>query len=676
MASIQRRNKTGENRTVNLTSRSLAFIGFLLLPLSAFATTWYVRPDGGTRYSAKMPNGQCDGKSDAAFSGKGTNGHCAFKDVRYLWQDGSYTTDASQASFPAYGWVGAGGDTYLLRGSIHTGNAYRVGWNNGKTAYDERTAQFWGVQGNPYGSGAPPPLSGTPAQHTRILGENYASCHEASAKTQLAGGFGVSVVLSMSGSSYVDVACLDITDHSSCGKATQRSDCNAGGVMQDYANNAIQWSNTSTHDVLTDIHIHGMASAGMIGPTGDGVEMHYLDLLGNPSSGWNADANDGKTGTGSLLVQNYNISWNGCAEEYPVVHSVPYGDCTDQNSGGYGDGFGTATVLSNPGWSARFDQGVVSYNTQDGLDALHLIGNGSSMTVTRTLAYGNMGQQIKVGGASGTATNNLIVGNCTALRQPIPGTPPSFNAKLSLFCRAGDGATLLTVGPDTLLTFTHNTIYTAGAVAVEIECDNLKGPCDSTSRIDFTNNIMVGFRNDEAHGYPGGTEQYPTPIYNGTQADPFANKGSLYTNNVTFHPRSNWRCPAPHEKQALCADPQLADKTWHLYGYGNMAPASASSVVVGSGAPGNTNEDYAGKPRPATPSRGALEPGSEMPIAQSRVETGVQETIAYPGFGAKTEDAVLTTHHLHVALKYFGACAVAVAVWEGIRSMRGRAEKA
>ena len=131
-----------------------------------------------------------------------------------------------------------------------------------------------------------------------------------------------------------------------------------------------------------------------------------------------------KTGTGSLLVQNYEILWNGCREEFPIVDALPYHNCRDQNSGGYGDGFGTATVPSPaPGWQAHFDQGTVAYNTQDGLDALHLIGNGSSMTVTRTLAYGNMGQQVKVGGAAGTLEDSVVVGNCDAMSNPIAGTP-------------------------------------------------------------------------------------------------------------------------------------------------------------------------------------------------------------------------------------------------------------
>ena len=48
------------------------------------------------------------------------------------------------------------------------------------------------------------------------------------------------------------------------------------------------------------------------------------------------------------------------------------------------------------------------------------------MTITRTLAYGNMGQQIKIGGNSGAAINNLIVTNCNALRREIPGVPVGY----------------------------------------------------------------------------------------------------------------------------------------------------------------------------------------------------------------------------------------------------------
>jgi hypothetical protein len=68
-----------------------------------------------------------------------------------------------------------------------------------------------------------------------------------------------------------------------------------------------------------------------------------------------------------------------------------------------------------------------------------------------------------------------------------------------------------------------------------------------------------------------------------------------------------------------------------------------------------------------------------MPIARSDIQTGVQETIAYPGFDANERDALgptPLTSHLHAALKYLGVCVAAVAAWEGIRSVRGRPDKA
>ncbi len=572
--------------------------------------TWYVRPDGGSRYSSNMQNGQCNGKSDVAYPGQGTNQACAFNDVRYLWQDGSYTVDASQSAFPAYGWIGNGGDTYLIRGSLSSGVSWRIGYPTNSDMYDPTVAHYWGVAGDPYGSGIPQPLSGTASQHTRILGENFASCHAPSAKTQLHGGYGVSAVLNMTGVSYVDIACLDITDFSSCGRASQTNTCNSTiGQLSDYATNGISWSRASTNDTVTDVSIHGLASAGMIGPTGDGVVFSYVDLIGNASSGWNADAGDGTTGTGSLLMQHYNISWNGCAEEYPIVDALPYQDCTDDNIGGYGDGFGTATTPSNPAWNVTFDQGIVTYNTQDGLDSLHLIGSESSVTVTRTQAYGNMGQQIKVGGASGTAINNLIVTNCNAMRQAIPGTPAGYNSRLSDYCRAADTGIVLKVGPQTRLTYDFNTIYSASATAIEIDCDTTNGPCNATSTIDFRNNIFVGFLNNAANGYPsGGTGGYSNPVYNGSGVDFFGNSGSLFINNFTFHPSGSWTCPANHELAGVCGDPGLTDESWHVYGVPAMTPGqSSSAVAAGVSIPGVTL-DYAGLTRPSSPTIGGLEP--------------------------------------------------------------------
>ena len=141
---------SGEQGPLQWSSFGLHFVD-LLCAGRPFATTWYVRPDGGTRYSSTFAkDGQCDGKADAKYPGSGVNQHCAFKDVRNLWTDGNYCADASRWS-SCWKWVGAGGDTYILRGSIETGVSYRVG-PNGPGSND-----YYGLPGNPYGSGAPPP---------------------------------------------------------------------------------------------------------------------------------------------------------------------------------------------------------------------------------------------------------------------------------------------------------------------------------------------------------------------------------------------------------------------------------------------------------------------------------------------------------------------------------------
>jgi hypothetical protein len=557
--------------------------------------TWYVRPDGGTRYSANVATGQCDGTADTAYSGSGTNQHCAFNDVRMLWQDGSYTTGST---FPGWGWVIAGGDTVIIRGSIGTGNTWRVGANS-QTTYCDSTG-CWGITGSPSVSGPPPP-SGTAAQHTRILGENYGSCTSASAKTQLHGGNALFTVLDLSGSSYVDVACLDITDFSACGRATQSVGCNP---TQDYAQNGVQFSNQSTNDTLTDVHIHGMATQGIFGPTGDGVALTRIDIIGNASSGWNADLSDGTTGVGSLLVQNFLIWGNGCAEQYPLVYPAAnsIGDCTDQSSGGYGDGFGTATTNSAaPGWQVHFDQGTVAYNTQDGLDALHIGGTGSSVTHTRVMAFGNEGQQLKVGGATATIQNSVIIGNCEAMTTvaSIPTFATGFGSKLGAPCRAGNTAILINVTPGDPATFQDNTVYEAGAIGLEVEyATSDTGP---TNTLKYNNNIFAGF-------YNAGAQENSTTIFSNTNLKMLTNPGSSWTNNVTFGQRGNWACPHVGESNAICSNPGLIDETYHTSGYGNMAPSAPGSIVLGAGVaiPGITT-DYTGTTRNNPPSIGAYE---------------------------------------------------------------------
>ena len=82
---------------------------FALLMLAGFvlpasATTFYVRPDGGTRYTVNASDGQCDGKADASYAstgGTGRNQHCAFSDWRLMYDD--------LHSYGQLNWAMAGG---------------------------------------------------------------------------------------------------------------------------------------------------------------------------------------------------------------------------------------------------------------------------------------------------------------------------------------------------------------------------------------------------------------------------------------------------------------------------------------------------------------------------------------------------------------------------------------
>lgn len=593
-------------------------------PVSTSGNTWYVRPDGGTRFSANMTTGQCDGKSDAAYHGTGVNQPCAFNDVRYLWQDKSYTYGSS---FPSWGWIGKGGDTYLIRGSIADGVRYRVGYGKGDGTYDG-----FGIAGDPYGSGMPAPPSGTASQHTRLLGGNWQNCHTQGTRTQLFGGYAAGHVMSFSNTAYVDAQCFDVTDNSACGVSSNAYTCRPNPPMDDYAKEGISFANTTTHLFLQDIRIHGLAGGGIAGPTGDSVELHYVDVIGNAGSGWNADANDGTTGVGNLLVQNYNISWNGCLEEFPIVHALPYHDCTDQSSGGYGDGFGTATVTSGaPGWHVTFDQGEVAYNTQDGLDALHMRGNGSSMTVTRTLAYGNMGQQLKIGSELSTATNNILVGNCNAMSQDIPGTPAGYNSRLSAFCRGGDTNLVVSISHGSTSTVRHNTFITDSVIQSMVICNASAGNCDTTALLDYRDNIEVNNMNQGRQGYPSGLylavqdDTYTNPAacnaapnhfwqtdgFNGCQIDPTASAGSLRDHNAVLNAREG--CPAKNETNVVCGSPGLGSEIMPAYGFPDLRLAGTGSPAYHNGIalPG-VPTDYAGNPYNSTPSIGALEYGSTI----------------------------------------------------------------
>ena len=466
----------------------LFLLGLAWLPASG--ETWYVRPDGGSRNSANH-KGQCDGKADAAYRGSGTNQHCAFNDVRYLWTDTTYTTSPA-VNFPAWGWVGAGGDTYIIRGG-----PWRVG-QSGPNPNDS-----FGLHGDPYDAGAPPIPSGTATQHTQILGENFANCGSQSAMTQLYGGYGVAFVLYVGGSQYVDIKCIELTRHSQCikyGSPAVPSGCNTGYPLDDYALNGIGTTNTTRDVLLQDMWIHGFVSRGIIGPIGGTVTANRVVIAINGAAGWDFDDGNGTPNVNGVInLSHVTIEWSGCNQAYP---GGGVNTCYGQSNGGYGDGIGTPpkTCLT-----AHVDHSIFRYNVQDGYDMLHNDAGNCSMSITDSMAYGNNGQQFKWGPNDNPMvfTNNIVVGNCFRLSAPMPGVPKSYNANLGDYCRADDTITF-SLGNNGNTLIDHNTVVSYAPTIFDIEC----GPAGCTnSTVTIRNNIVLGYDNPATYpagGKPGG----------------------------------------------------------------------------------------------------------------------------------------------------------------------------
>ncbi len=594
-------------------------------------TTWYIRPDGGTRFDANQPNGQCNGKYDAPYPGTGVDQNCAFNDFRFLWDDQSYGNDA---------WVIAGGDTVVIEGCASNANQIspsspncRVGWDSNTGVAAGSTWCYYNPNA-PYGCYNPTIPSGTPTQPTRILGANYASCSTGnttnrSALTQIFGGFGVQYVLNLAGAVNVEVECLEITEHNEAVPGTQGTcvkygspaypaGCNSENPgMSDYDENGIVTDNKTSNVLLQDVYIHGHTTSGIQGPIGGALTMNRVFIGFNGFAGWNFD--DGKDtpdATGSSINANYvTMEGNGCNEQYPIVNSAfPAESCYDLNSGGFGDSWsGQDTTLN----SFTCNHCVQIYNTKDGFIGPHTLMN--TLLIENSESIGNMGQEWKWGTNPGAATttfiNNLTIGNCNRMSEQIPGAAQSFaessgnpGAYLSLFCRAAGAVFSFDSVPNSTTLFAFNTVIAYSATIFDQNCP-ASGTCGGTS-YQYKNNIFLGYLNDDP-SYEGvnNSDQLPGLYYISDSADTMS-----ASNNVEFGIRNGDTCG---ENNILCTNPQLVDEPANPMMSENVldnfnfypsatSPAVAAGVLITT--PIAITADYYGVARPNPPSEGAVEP--------------------------------------------------------------------
>ena len=351
---------------------------------------WYVRNDGGTLYTSSNTSGQCNGQANAAYPGSGVNQACAVKQYYYLWSPTQ--------------WYISGGDRVHIRPDQDWIDGYGSDGNCGGASN--------------YTCTSPSIPSGSPSHHTQILGTNAGSCHAESAKTTLTGIYG-SKGFNITDSQFVDVSCIRLTDHAQCTEnGNYTHNCTSTDAEMSVGIVAESLSSVN----LTDVSADGLANDAWNGPSGPDDTWNYGLISGMPFAGISMDNSPWQSSNlgaaGGFTMNHVTTEFSGCVKEYPVAHNYPFIECRDATSGGYADGFGTASTIGD--WN--FDHDVWRYNYQDGLDLLHSEMN--IFSVTNSQSYGNEGQQYKIGsGHTVTFFNNFAVNNCKRIESLFGDQP-------------------------------------------------------------------------------------------------------------------------------------------------------------------------------------------------------------------------------------------------------------
>lgn len=495
-------------------------------------TTYYVRADGGSTQ-------QCNGLVDAPYPGSGECQPCAW--------------DHPFRALPPGGPPNiAGGDTLIIGPG-----SYRMGY--GAPGADACESSW------PWACTMPPVPSGPDPQHpTRILGAGWESgCTN---KPELWGAERATFIFNLTGSTNVEIGCLELTDHEGCvefhsgGIACDRDSYPYG----DWCQRGL-YAEDSRTVYLHDLDIHGLADAGIQAGRLADWTVEDVRLAGNGLVGWDGDIPGADGNTGTLFFSGFVVEWNGCGETWPGGQAT---GCWAQTAGGYGDGFGTGATGGN--WI--FVDCVFRYNTSDGLDLLYVREPGSSILISRTLAEGNAGNQLKTSGPA-QIDNCVVAGSCAF----FGGKPFTYNVDN---CRAGGNAVSLSLAPANQVSVLNCTITSEGDCLVLASCAGTN--CNGSESVTLRNNIFLGqtdfFQPWENTCLTYG-EGFPVP--------PFDMDYSIIT-GVKDAP-----CPVgPHD---LCQSPQLSNMT--LAAFDARLRTNSPAIDAGMNLP-SVGGDFAGVSRP------------------------------------------------------------------------------
>lgn len=492
---------------------------FFILSTPSWATTYYVRNDGGVA-------SRCTGLVDATDPGSGTAQPCAWKSFDVAIGIAGGTTNFS------------GGDTVILDNvdrSVGSGQAqYQIGWTPTTGTYGGTCSS--GTTYNCYGNMIP---SGPDASHpTKIYGKGYANCPSTlSSRAQIwttqraPYAFGVG--------SNVEIQCLEITDHSACegssGAGSSDGTIDGVNVQCPWTNNpgpngvdGIHINGNKSNILIKNVAVHGLPRYGIVvggdsetATFGD-ITLDNVQMNANGQGNFTTSPNMYSMGVGHPLTfkNGSTFDWAGCGERYPLqsstlVDSSNVHHCSSQGQSIVADGiaFGNSGSGITGDWT--FDRIKVRWNTQDGIDTLHGSANGT-IKITRSLFEGNAGDPIKINASTSYVENNKFMDNCGFFHdQTFTSTKDQAGLATGFdHCRPSSGnglAYVLHVGDNHY--FYNNTVVSNSYIGM-LTCGS---SCDATTHFYSKNNIYRGGRaiQDDTHYNGAGGNAQVTLHYAG-----------------------------------------------------------------------------------------------------------------------------------------------------------------